>query len=72
MPMIGALAIFIFLCNILGLFFFLQPPTANTNTTFALSISVLVLTLYFAISVKGAGGWLHELFCAPFGKHPLL
>jgi len=31
MPMIGALAFFIFLCNILGLFFFLQPPTGNTS-----------------------------------------
>jgi len=47
-------------------------PTADVNTTFALSLSVLVLTLYFAITVKGLGGWLHELFCAPFGAHPLL
>ncbi|MGQ0544649.1 MAG: F0F1 ATP synthase subunit A [Betaproteobacteria bacterium] len=47
-------------------------PTADVNTTFALSISVLLLSLYFAISVKGVGGWLHELFCAPFGAHPLL
>jgi len=47
-------------------------PTADVNTTFALSISVLVLTIYFAISVKGIGGWLHELFFAPFGSHPLL
>ena len=47
-------------------------PTADVNTTFALSISVLVLTLYFSISVKGVGGWVHELFCAPFGAHPLL
>jgi F-type H+-transporting ATPase subunit a len=51
---------------------FRYVPTADVNTTFALSISVLVLTLYFAISVKGVGGWLHELFCAPFGRHPLL
>jgi F-type H+-transporting ATPase subunit a len=51
---------------------FRYVPTADVNTTFALSISVLVLTLYFAISVKGLGGWLHELFCAPFGAHPLL
>src|SRR5204863_2932930 len=47
-------------------------PTADVNTTFALSISVLVLTIVFAISVKGFGGWLHELFFAPFGSHPLL
>ena len=51
---------------------FRYVPTADVNTTFALSISVLLLTLYFAISVKGVGGWVHELFCAPFGKHPLL
>jgi F-type H+-transporting ATPase subunit a len=47
-------------------------PTADVNTTFALSISVLLLSIYFAISAKGLGGWIHELFCAPFGKHPLL
>jgi F-type H+-transporting ATPase subunit a len=51
---------------------FRYVPTADVNTTFALSISVLILTLVFAISVKGLGGWLHELFCAPFGSHPLL
>jgi F-type H+-transporting ATPase subunit a len=51
---------------------FRYVPTADVNTTFALSISVLVLTLVFAISVKGIGGWLHELFFAPFGSHPLL
>ena len=47
-------------------------PTADVNTTFALSLSVLVLSIYFAISVKGLGGWIHELFCAPFGSHFLL
>lgn len=47
-------------------------PTADVNTTFALSISVLLVTLYFSISIKGVGGWVHELFCAPFGAHPLL
>jgi len=47
-------------------------PTADVNATFALSISVLLLSIYFAIASKGLGGWVHELFCAPFGKHPLL
>ena len=51
---------------------FRYVPTADVNTTFALSISVLTLSIVFAISVKGVGGWLHELFFAPFGKHPLL
>ena len=47
-------------------------PTADVNTTFALSISVLVLSLYFGIAVKGPGGWIHEMCCAPFGSNPLL
>ena len=47
-------------------------PTADVNATFALSISVLLLSIYFAIAVKGLGGWIHELFCAPFAGHPLL
>src|SRR3954463_171522 len=51
---------------------FRYVPTADVNTTFGLSISVLVLTIVFAVSVKGLGGWLHELFFAPFGSHPLL
>jgi len=51
---------------------FKYVPTADVNTTFALSISIFVLTIFFAISVKGFGGWLHELFFAPFGSHPAL
>jgi F-type H+-transporting ATPase subunit a len=51
---------------------FKYVPTADVNTTFALSISVLVLSIFFAIAVKGVGGWLHELFFAPFGSHPAL
>ena len=46
--------------------------TADVNTTFALSLSVLMLSIYFAIAAKGLGGWIHEMFCAPFGKNPLL
>jgi F-type H+-transporting ATPase subunit a len=56
----------------LGLHEWRPVPTADVNTTFALSISVFALTLYFAIAVKGLGGWVHEMFCAPFGSNPLL
>ena len=41
-PLIAALAFFIFLSNMCGLIFFLQPPTSNTSTTFALSITVFL------------------------------
>jgi F-type H+-transporting ATPase subunit a len=47
-------------------------PTADVNTTFALSLSVFLLMIYFSIVVKGLGGWIHELFCAPFGGNPIL
>ncbi len=41
-PFIAALAFFIFLSNVFGLVFFLQPPTSNTSTTFALSITAFL------------------------------
>ncbi len=47
-------------------------PTSDMNTTFALALSVWILMIYFSIAAKGFGGWVHELFCAPFGSHPLL
>jgi F-type H+-transporting ATPase subunit a len=47
-------------------------PTADVNTTFALALSVWLLMIGFSISAKGLGGWIHELFCAPFGSNPLL
>jgi F-type H+-transporting ATPase subunit a len=46
-------------------------PTADVNTTFALALSVWLLMIYFSIAVKGAGGFVHELFCSPFGIRPL-
>ena len=47
-------------------------PTADLNTTFALALSVFALMIFYSIKVKGLGGWIHELFCAPFGSNPLL
>ncbi len=51
---------------------FRYVPTADVNTTFALALSVWVLMIGSAIKAKGLGGWIHELFCAPFGTNPLL
>lgn len=47
-------------------------PTADLSVTMGLSLSVLLVCLYYNIKIKGAGGWVHELFTAPFGSHPLL
>jgi F-type H+-transporting ATPase subunit a len=42
-------------------------PTADLSITMGLSLSVLLLCLFYNIKIKGAGGWLHELMSAPFG-----
>lgn len=47
-------------------------PTADLNGTLGMSIGVLLLCLYYNVKIKGIGGWVHELFTAPFGSHPLL
>ena len=53
LPFIMGLAIFIFVGNIFGLFYFVQPPTANPNTTFALSITAFLF--YNIIGIKDNG-----------------
>ncbi len=47
-------------------------PTADLSITMALSISVLLICIFYNVKIKGAGGWVHELFSAPFGDHFLL
>jgi F-type H+-transporting ATPase subunit a len=47
-------------------------PTADLNATLGMSLAVLLLCLYYSVKIKGLGGWIHELFTAPFGSHPLL
>lgn len=47
-------------------------PTADLNGTLGMSLGVLLLCVWYNIKVKGMGGWVHELFTAPFGNHPLL
>ena len=44
-------------------------PTADLSMTMGLSVSVLLLCLYYNVKIKGLGGWIHELFTAPFGNH---
>lgn len=47
-------------------------PTADLSITMGLSLSVLLVCLIYNVKIKGLGGWVHELFTAPFGAHPLL
>ena len=44
-------------------------PTADLSITMGLSVGVLILCLFYNVKIKGLGGWVHELFTAPFGNH---
>ena len=44
-------------------------PTADVNTTFALSITVFLLIIFYSIKAKGGWGFTKELFTAPFHAH---
>jgi len=53
--------------HVLGLPYLRVVPTADLSITMALSIGVLIVCLVYNVKIKGAGGWVHELFAAPFG-----
>ena len=42
-------------------------PTADLNGTIGMALGVFVLMIYYNVKIKGFGGFLHELFAAPFG-----
>ena len=52
--------------------YFRVVPTADLSSTLGMSVSVLLICLYYNIKIKGLGGWFHELTTAPFGAHPIL
>ena len=53
--------------RVFGLEYLRVVPTADLSITMGLSIGVLLVCLYYNVKIKGAGGWVHELFSAPFG-----
>ncbi|MBX3621541.1 MAG: F0F1 ATP synthase subunit A [Rhizobacter sp.] len=50
-----------------GLPYLRVVPTADLSITMGLSLGVLILCLIYNVKIKGVGGWVHELFAAPFG-----
>ncbi|HQS33479.1 MAG: F0F1 ATP synthase subunit A [Polaromonas sp. 39-63-203] len=47
--------------------YFRIVPTADLSATLGMSCGVLLVCLYYNVKIKGFGGWVHELFSAPFG-----
>ncbi len=70
LPFVLGLAFFIFVGNIFGVFYFVQPPTANVNTTFALSITAFLFYNFVGIKDNGLLKYLKHfmgpvIFLAP-------
>ena len=50
----------------LGIEYLRVVPTTDVNVTFAMAISVFILTIYYSIRIKGFGGFTKELTLTPF------
>lgn len=68
LPLIGGFALFIFLSNFSGHFFFLQPPTQSPWVTFALS--TLACTIYHILGIREHGFAYAKQFLGP-GPPPM-
>ena len=53
--------------HVFGLPYLRVVPTADLSVTMGLSLGVLIVCLVYNVKIKGGGGWVHELFSAPFG-----
>lgn len=63
-----------FVLNLIGIheYHWKMVPSTDLNVTFAMSFTVFLMIIYFSFKAKGAGGFMHELFTAPFGSSPAL
>ncbi len=58
--------------ELFGIHYLRVVPTADLSVTMGLSLSVLLICLFYNVKIKGFGGWVHELFSAPFGDKVFL
>ncbi len=57
---------------LIGIHYMRVVPTADLNAPMAMSLVVLVASLYYGIKIKHPGGFVKELFTAPFGAKLVL
>jgi F-type H+-transporting ATPase subunit a len=58
--------------ELFGVHYMRIVPTADLNATLGMACGVFLLIFYYSFKVKGVGGFIHEIFTAPFGSNPLL
>lgn len=59
------------LAGLAGADHFKTVPTADPSLTFALSLTVFALIIFYNIKSKGFGGWGKEILSRPFGWYLL-
>lgn len=52
--------------SLMGVDYLKVVPTTDVNATFAMSISIFILIVFFSIKIKGIGGFTKELTLNPF------
>ena len=70
LPILGTLAIFLIFANIFSIFPLMVSPTANLNTTIALSVVVFFAVHYYGVVEKGLWGYIKD-FASPVFILPL-
>jgi len=53
--------------SMMGVEYLRVVPSTDLNATFALSISVFILIIFYSIKIKGVFGFAKEMTCTPFG-----
>lgn len=57
--------------SVFGVEYLKVVPTADINQTLAMSLSVILITIFLGIQAKGLGGFIAEFFTAPFHAESL-
>jgi len=56
------------IAGLFGINYLKVVPTTDLSTTFAMSLTVFILIVYYNIKIKGVGGYLKMFLFHPFGK----
>ena len=60
------------LASMVGIHYLRVVPSADMSSTFALSVTVFLLIIFYSFKGKGAKGYAKEWLFHPFGSFPLL
>jgi F-type H+-transporting ATPase subunit a len=55
------------LADMAGIHYLKVVPTTDPHTTFAMSLSIFLLCIYYNVKIKGFGGYMKSFMVHPFG-----